>query len=264
MTRPQSTLSPTQAGVRVDLATSPAVQPRTPVRLTYRLADARSGSPLTDVVISHERPMHLIVVSRDLGHFEHVHPTPTGRPGEFAIDVLFPVAGTYILYNGFERANGQDIIQRDELSVGGPSGPASLAEDRTPKTVSNDARVALLGAEPVPAGREATLTFRVDDPRTGDGVRDLQPYLGAPAHVVILSADAQTFAHTHGEPAGAAAGGHGGHARAEDGHHAVGAAYGPEIAFRHAFPGPGLYKVWGQFQDRHGQVITADFVVRAE
>ncbi len=35
-----------------------------------------------------------------------------------------------------------------------------------------------------------------------------------------------------------------------------------EIAFRHTFAAPGLYKVWGQFLDHHGQVITADFVVR--
>jgi hypothetical protein len=51
-----------------------------------------------------------------------------------------------------------------------------------------------------------------------------------------------------------------------DGHaHAPTAGgYGPEIAFTHAFPAPGLYKIWGQFQAQDGHVMTADFVVRVD
>jgi Cu+-exporting ATPase len=229
----------------------------------YRLTEAGSGAPLGDLVISHEQPMHLIVVSHDLAQFQHVHPAPTGQPGEFAIEVTFPVAGTYILYDEFLRANGQELVQRDELAVGAPSGPAALAEDGAPKDVGGDARVTLRGADAARAGQETTFTFRLEDPRTGEGIRDLQPYLGAPAHVVILSEDAQRFAHTHGEQVGAGAGGHAGQAGAGHGDHdAPDAAYGPEIAFRYTFPAPGLYKIWGQFQDHRGRVITADFVVR--
>ena len=42
----------------------------------------------------------------------------------------------------------------------------------------------------------------------------------------------------------------------------TGTTYGPEIAFHHTFPAPGLYKVWGQFKAHDGHVLTADFVVR--
>jgi hypothetical protein len=81
--------------------------------------------------------------------------------------------------------------------------------------------------------------------------------------VVILSEDAQTFAHTHGEQVGAPTihGGAGGHDDSPA--HAPTGAFGPEIAFHHTFPAPGDYKVWGQFRDHHGQILTADFVVRA-
>ena len=268
----QRAVSAAEAGVRVELVGPPAPQPGAPVRLIYRLADAASGAPLTDVVISHEQPVHLIAVSWDLARFQHVHPLPTGQPGEYALEVAFPEAGSYVLYAEFTRASGQDVVQRDVLTVGPSAGAtpapgrerASLAEERAPKIVSNDARVALQGAGAIQAGQEARLTFRLDNPVTGEGVGDLRPYLGAPAHVVILSEDVGTFAHTHGEQVGASAGdAHGEEGGSHGGHDAAGATYGPEIAFHHTFSAPGLYKVWGQFQDHHGQVITADFVVRA-
>jgi len=255
----QPAISAAEAGVRAELVAPPAAQPGVPVRLAYQLADLGTSTPLTDVVIGHEQPMHLIVVSRDLGQFQHVHPRPTGAPGEYAVDVQFPMAGTYILYNEFVRSNGQDIVQRDELTVGGPSGSAALAEDRAPKVVG-DARVSLQGAGAIRAGQETSLTFRVEDPRTGEGIGDLQPYLGAPAHAVILSEDAGVFVHTHGEQVGV---GTADHDAADE--HATGVArYGPEIAIHHTFPAPGLYKLWGQFQDHDGRVITADFVVHAQ
>ena len=108
--------------------------------------------------------------------------------------------------------------------------------------------------------RASSPTRRVSPPRS-DTRASLVRVLGAPAHVVILDEAAATFAHTHGEAVGGTvAAGHGdSHA---GGHGDAGATYGPEIAFHHTFAAPGLYKVWGQFLDHHGQVITADFVVR--
>jgi Cu+-exporting ATPase len=247
-----------EAGVSVELTAPPAPMANTPVRLSYSLS--AGGAPLTDVVVSHEQEMHLIIVRRDLAYFQHVHPTRTSQLGQYQVDVRFPEPGTYVLYDELARSNGQDLVQRDELIVGTASGRADLVEDRAPKTVTDDTRVSLTGGEDLHAGREAGLTFRIDNPRTGAEVRSLRPYLGAPAHVVILNESTTDFAHTHGEAVGSAgaAGTDGGHAS----HGAAEVTYGPEIRFHHTFAVPGLYKVWAQFLDEHGQVITADFVVR--
>ena len=256
-------ISAEEAGVRVELVAPQTVEPNTPTRLTYRLAEAASGAPITDVLVSHEQPMHLIAVRRDLAQFQHVHPQPTGRPGEYDIELSFPSAGTYILYDEFARAGGQDILKRDELTVQYPSGAASLVEDTRPKTVGN-VRVSLHADGSLTAGSEARLIVQLADPATGRGLSTLKPYLGAAAHVVILTEDAGTFAHTHGESGGA--GGH--HGQATDahgghgGHGGQAGGIGPEIAFHHTFPAPGLYKVWGQFKTTDGQIVTADFVVR--
>jgi len=259
-------------GTHVELTAPVAAQPGQPATLTYRLTDTLSGAPVTDVVDSHERPMHLIAVSQDFQSFQHVHPEPTGAPGEYRVDATFADPGTYLLFDEFTRAGGATVVQRDELTVGSAgSGPARLGVDLAPKTLGAT-RVSLAGADALRAGQEATLTFRLEDAASGQPVRNLQPYLGAPAHGVILSEDAATFAHTHGEAVGAAAndpaahaGGHGS-ADHQQGAPAAGASqpsgFGPEIALHHTFETPGLYKLWGQFQTSDGQVITADFVVR--
>jgi Cu+-exporting ATPase len=248
-------ISAEQAGVSARLDVGGTLAPGAPVRITYRLSDVRSGAALGDVVVSHERPMHLIVVRTDLGVFQHIHPQPTGTPGEYAVDTAFAAAGTYVLYAEFTRANGDDVVARDEVIVGSSSGAASLAADLSPKLSTADARVTLEVPLDIRPGDEARFVFRLEDPRTGQPRRDLAPYLGAPAHVVILDERAGSFAHTHGEAPSTGRVAHGSGTAAETG------PYGPEIEFHHTFPAAGRYKVWGQFQTADGRVLTADFVV---
>ena len=251
------TISASGAGIRAQLVTEGALAPGAPLRVIYRLTDQRSGAPITDVIVSHERPLHLIAVSRDLSQFQHIHPLPTGAAGEYAVDATFPVAGTYVLYGGFERANGQDVVARDELVVGSASGGAALTERRQPVIAAPDIRVALLDSTNVRAGSEHTFTFRLENPTTGEPIRTLTTYLGAPAHVVVINADASEFVHTHGMVVGG---------QTATGMSAMNAQppYGPEIQFTHNFASPGLYKIWGQFQTADGRVITADFVIRVQ
>lgn len=214
--------------------------------LTFRLFDAQTAAPVTDVAASGGRPMHLIVVRRDFQSFQHLFPEPTDAPGEYRADVTFPTSGSYLLYDELTRASGVTTLQRDELIVNETSaGPAGLAEDAGPKLVGS-AWVGLASATGLRAGQESTLTFHLDNAETGQPIQDLRPYLGAAAHAVILSEDGTVFAHTIGQAA------------------IVPGALGdgPDIALRHTFEAPGLYKIWGQFQTQASEVVTADFVVR--
>jgi Cu+-exporting ATPase len=262
-THPMTSSSTTQTGATVEIAAPSSITPGQPVTLDIRLTDPQTGQPLTDVIDSHERPMHLIAVRDDLERFQHIHPEPTGLPGAYRVETTFAEPGTYLLFDEFTRASGQQVVHRDTLTVGAPStSGAVLTEDLSPK-LDGQTRVRLLSTAPPHAGQPARMTFRIENAQTGQPVRDLSPYLGAPAHVVILDQAASAFAHTHGEAVGAA---DHGHMAADHGAgHGVGQGlptYGPEISFEHTFATPGLYKLWGQFQTRDGRVVTADFVVR--
>jgi Cu+-exporting ATPase len=89
--------------------------------------------------------------------------------------------------------------------------------------------------------------------RGGRPVTDLSPYLGAAAHVAIVSEDTRSFAHTHGEVG--RQGTRGGMDMP-----AAPARFGPSVPFRHVFGRAGLYKIWAQF-GYHGRVLTVPFVV---
>ena len=256
-------VAPAEAGVEIQVRVEPASPaPGEPTELAYRVSDAESGEVISELPVDHERQMHLIAVSRDLEQFQHVHPEPDAN-GDFAVATQFPTEGTYALFDEFVR-DGRKVLDRREVEVGAGGGAASLTPDLEPKTVDGLV-VSLEAPEEIRAGEEAAFTYTLEK---GDGTPadDLEPYLGAPAHVAIVSEDTLEFAHTHGEAAPSEEEGSGGHGEtetAEEGKHVDhggGQTFGPGIGFHHTFEAPGLYKVWAQF-NHHGNVSTVPFVV---
>jgi Cu+-exporting ATPase len=85
-------------------------------------------------------------------------------------------------------------------------------------------------------------------------VDDLQPYLAAAGHIVIMRADGTTFAHEHAEVTDA------------DGRPVFalpGQTFGPALDVHAEFPTAGLYQLWAQFRLADGDVITVPFTVLA-
>jgi len=254
-------LSAAEAGVRVELTTPANLQAGSPAPHIIRLSDSLSGAPLTDLIVSHERLLHLIIIRRDLQHFQHLHPRQTGQPGEFLADVSFPRSGAYLFFIEFSRKTGEHVLHQETIIIGNePVSVPALAEDTAPKTVGK-VRIRLV-EKTAKAGQEVTYIFSLEDSETGQPVQNLQPYLGAAAHVVILSEDTRTFAHAHGESVAEGMAQHSG--MSHSGHHGHGTetTVSARVQFQHTFPAPGLYKIWGEFQNREGEVIRADFVVR--
>ena len=252
------TVDPSTAGVRVGWSSEPtAPKPSQPVALRYRVSDAQSGQVLTDLPIQHEKPMHLIAVSKDLSQFQHIHPV-VGTDGVYSVEATFPAAGTEVLFDEF-APNGQNVLDRRELNVGQASeSSASLTPDLSPKT-EGDLTASLLAPETIKAGEDERFTLQVT--RDGQPVTDLEPYLGAAAHVAIVSSDTRDFAHTHGEASEADKG----HEGMED-MESMGSSsstFGPEVSFHHTFPRSGLYKLWVQF-GYQGSVITVPYEVEVQ
>jgi hypothetical protein len=243
------------AAARVELATSPApVEARQPTELTLTLRHTGSGAPLTDLQVDHARLLHLVVVAEDLATFDHVHPLPHGD-GVFRVTHTFPAAGSYRLYAEFSSgALGHQTVAIP-LSVAGTPPPAvRLAPSGTTLDASG-ARVQLSLSPAAPRPGLPT-QLRFDLSQGGQPVADLQPFLGVGGHLVAVSQDLHSFAHTH--PSDTPSGGD--HADHGASHAATGTRYGPTVPFTLTFQQPGLHKVWAQF-NRDGDVITAPFVV---
>ena len=188
-----------EAGVDVRLDVPAAADAGEATRIVATVVDA-TGRPIEDLVRSHEAWMHLIATRDDLGSFAHVHPEPTGEPGQLAVELTFPTAGRYIVNTDFRRRGEMnDVHQRQVITVAGAT-PEPITRTSGPRTaVVDGVRVQLAGK--AEAGGLSDLHFAITDAATGRPIDDLQPYLAAAGHVVIMRADGATFAHEHAEVA---------------------------------------------------------------
>ena len=241
------------AGVTVHLAVPAGARPGVPTRLTATVRDAGTGRPVEDLARTHEAWMHLIATRADLGTFTHVHPQPTGRPGELAVEITFPTPGDYIVNTEVRRRGAMaDLHDRQVITVTGTA-PAPVPLNESPRTVITDGvRVQLTGTPE--AGHASELQYSFTDATTGAPVRGLQPYLAAAGHVVVMRADGHTFAHEHAEVTD----------RSGRPVFALpGQTFGPELDVHAEFPTAGTYQTWAQFRLPNGHVITVPFTVTA-
>ncbi len=214
-----------------------ALQAGREVPVTMQVKDAQ-GAPVTRFELSHEKLMHLIVVSQDLQHFEHVHPEHKGG-GKFEIGATFPAGGAYKLFADFVPEGQAEVTRSHWLKVSGETIPnVPVRPDGLVKQV--DGKEITLSASGLKAGKEAKLEFHIVDAVSRKKIDDLQPYLGAMGHVVILSDDAEQYLHVH--PTGDKL---------------------KTPTFATVFPKSGTYKMWGQFQHRN-RIMTVPFVVKVE
>ena len=208
--------------------------------VTIEIANER-GERITDFEVSHEKLLHLIIVDHDLKYFNHIHPDRRAD-GTFSIRTTFPAGGDYKLFADVVPTGGSGITLSQWVSVAGAKGEhAEVAVDPALRKIVDGKEIAL-SLSSLRANEESILTFDIRDAVSKEGVVDLQPYLGAVGHVVILSADAEQYLHVHPLDE---------------------AATGPTAQFATSFPGAGLYKIWGQFRHEN-EVFTVSYVVEAE
>ncbi len=196
-----------------------------------------AGFDAANLQVVHEKLMHLMIVSEDLSWLDHVHPEPD-TSGHFSLRYAFPRGGKYVMFHDFTPANVGRQVVPVELAVEGVAQPARpLVIDDTMHKRVYGYQVTLthtaLGIDV-----DAAMTFTLM--RGGKPVTDLEPFLGAMGHLVMISEDRASYVHSHPLTQNA--------------------TKGPTVQFNTMFTRTGIYKAWGQFK-RHGRVITVPFVV---
>ena len=242
-----------QQAANVTFDTGGPVSPGKAVTLRFNITEASSGKPINPVD-AHEAQMHLIAVSQDLGYFAHIHPRQTGTAVQYEIEHTFPAAGSYILYDEFELEGTGDEVHRFKLSVGGGRGaPADLTPELGAQQVDGYT-VHLTPRGDLVEGEVAA--FGVSIEQDGKPVTDLEPYLGAASHVVVIDEAARTFAHVHSVPGSNPAMDMGEEMEEVE----LPERFGPDLSFSHTFDEAGRYKIWVQF-NHAGRVRTVSWVV---
>ncbi len=241
-----------EADVHVQISVPAGTRPGHLTRVVVKVTEA-NGSPVSDLGRTHSVFMHLIATRADLATFTHVHPKPTGTPGELAVEMTFPTPGRYVLNTEFRRnAQVADIHDRQLITIAGPAPTRRPVTPGPRSIIVNGVRVELHGRAQV--GTTSDLTFSLADAYSGQPLHNLQPYLAAAGHVVIMRADGQTFAHEHADVRDSS----GGPVFA-----LPGTTFGPDLPVHVHFGTAGTYRLWGQFRLSNGQVITVPFTIKA-
>lgn len=203
------------------------VRPLRPFTLRLDLRNV-AGEPLREFEVVHEQRVHLIIVREALDHFAHLHPS-IDSAGTMVATYSFPAAGRYRLFADFTPAGGEATVAMAEISVAGAPAPAMTLRPNVPGKVSGDRLAAEVAVEGGTTAAPTVITFALLD-EAGRPVEDLEPYLGAMGHLVILDASGTRYVHSH----------------------PLDGLRGGAVAFEVRFPSPGNYKGWGEFRRTDG------------
>jgi hypothetical protein len=195
-----------------------------PVVLKMMIHEA-DGAMAREFETVHEKLVHLIIVRDGLDEFAHVHPAVDDQ-GNLTITHTFTKAGKYRLFADHKPKGRAPAVAKAEIDVSGEQSPPPALTVNAPGQVTAEGVVAQVELQNAPAGQATEVRFRLAND-AGQPIDDMQPYLGARGHLVVISADGTQYVHAHPLDTPTAAN---------------------EVVFMCQFPSPGLYKGWAQFQ----------------
>src|SRR5258705_5086921 len=159
-----------KSGFGTEFRTEPSeVEAGKPTKLIISIKDA-NGAAVRDLDLSHEKPLHLIVVSSDLSQFYHVHPESQPQ-GTYRGVQTFANSGHYKLYADFTPPNGSEVVEAFDLNVMGLArSSVALVPDSTATETECGLLVTLQPDKPLRSGDEVMLNFAIFDESTGNPV----------------------------------------------------------------------------------------------
>jgi len=206
---------------------------------------------LVPLELHHEKKIHLMILSKDLSYFEHIHPKYDGEGYQIKVigknesftkergldETQFTHGGEYIMYVDYVPAGATGQLDKIPLIVGGTPIEKIELGNQNLNWAGEGYKVELSSDKNLTVNTPVQLKIHITN--EGNPVNDLGTYLGALAHMVVLSEDTEGYLHVHPLDS---------------------ETNGPDILLNTKFPKAGKYKVYMQF-NHNGKVRTTNFVV---
>jgi hypothetical protein len=195
------------------------------------------GTPITRdaLLLMHTQKIHLLIIDASLSDYHHEHPTTAGKPGEYLFAFTPAQPGPYRIFADVVPAETsvQEYVIGD-LPVDTPPKPI---EDRRARLLSevDGFQFAIKFATPdqkLRANQPINGELSVLSP-SAQPFKQLEPIMGAFAHLVAFNQDGRTVLHIHPE---------GPEPNTQD------ARGGPTLRFKLYAPTPGFYRLYAQTQ----------------
>ncbi len=228
----------TVSNVSMQFSTNPAtVNPNQEVTLSMTPKNKDNANEQVPLDVEHTKKIHLIVVNDDLSWFDHIHPE-YNSDGSYTVKEKFPTAGKYTLFADYKPSGGNHIVDNLNVTVTGATpAPKNYGADILTGNASDGFSVSL-----APEGGKflTNMAMHINGVVMLNGkevdVTTLEDYLGAKAHMVVISLADKKYLHVHP------------------------GVEGGKFDLHTTFDKPGIYRGWIQFQSK-GKVYTSDFVM---
>lgn len=208
---------------------APAQRQETRFTLTLRTASGKPVAP-EDLLVTHTRKLHLLVVDPTLQDYQHVHPEPGRRAGEWVFALTPDRPGTYRVFADFTpAATARGLYASADFTVPGEVARVMRTTNTTAQIPGYNFELAMPAL--FRAGVPTELKLRIESPGAEKKPVRLQPVMGAFAHLVAFDEARSGFAHLHPNETDLA--------QPPDARH-------PELTFKVTIPQPGRYAIWAQ------------------
>lgn len=225
---PPRGLAIADAGYRLVLDSS-SVAGAEPSSLGFVIVDD-SGSPVTAFDELHTRPLHLVVLSRNMVDYLHVHPMMDGL-GHWTVELPSLDPGSYRVFADFQPAGAPNLTLGADIAVRGD--PPAVTMPAPSDTATAEGYTVTMAGRPTTGDSELSFTVEVDG-----NVVQIDPYLGAAGHLVAIRNGDLAYLHVHPHEGGTTS----------------------AVTFTAEFPSAGTYRLFFDYS-HDGTVRTASFTV---
>lgn len=232
----------------------PVVTAGQKITLLFSVSHPSTGTQIRNFELVHDRLYHVFVVSQDMEHFFHIHPEQRSD-GRWSVDVTLPEPGYYKVLSDFlPRGGSNQFIARPLVTANYAGDLMGSSARLTPdselrKTIDDLTAEVTFEPRTFVAGMYGHLMYHLTDARTTQPIHDLQTYLGAFGHTLIMSEDMVQYVHSHPVEL------------MPETENLETLRGGPDVMFEGLMPKPGLYRAWTQFR-RNDKIQTFTYTFR--
>ncbi|MBI5088585.1 MAG: hypothetical protein HZB15_06920 [Actinobacteria bacterium] len=188
------------------------------------------GAPVTVFDDLHTRPLHLIVLSRNMVDYLHVHPTMDDQ-GHWTVELPSLSPGSYRVFADFQPTGSANLTLGADVAV--PGDPPAVTMPAPSDVATTDGYTVTMDGTPTAGDSELSFTVEVDGK-----VVQTDPYLGAAGHLVAIRNGDLAYLHVHPHDGGTTS----------------------AVTFTTEFPSAGTYRLFFDYS-HDGTVRTASFTV---
>jgi hypothetical protein len=187
----------TQSSIHATITTDTPLEAGKPAHAVLRLRRGQ-GEPVTlaELVETHTRKIHLLIVDQSLTDYHHEHPQPTDKPGDYTFEFTPRKPGPYNAWADV-RPLPLGLQEYEKMIIAGTGTPGPISDKTTRLEADSEGfhfEVSLEKGE-VRVGKVSTAKLRVT--RDGKGFTQLEPVMAVFAHLVGFNEDGETVLHMH-------------------------------------------------------------------